>query len=801
MKVKLSNFRCYASATFDLGESGTVLISGASGKGKTTLFLAIQFALFGTGNKLAMHGKKSCSVELTLDDMTIVRKKVPNHLLVLVKDESYENDVAQSIIDKSFSPSFAQTAYIAQNGVNSFVMMSASDKLAFLEKYAFEGVDLIALKDKLKIEMAKVNESLISVSSELSTLESMIAKYPPIKQVQRPSYVSQDHAKLLTTLESQRANVTKVEKKLAIEKKGLARTVQEKEDVRVRDEKMSGLLERKNELEKKISLVPLDKPVNEEELALYQEGLVAIKAMRDLATAKSRLVDEKLRLSQQKKYEDDKRAEEILAVTNKLWKEYSAEEVDSYITDIQGCIPDAEKTRDLRVTIADLEKRLSGMDVTALTEQLASQKAELAQLEEAYSASELAKKSMKCPGCQTCLHVMNSQLCIVHNSIVQSVDTQRLKSLRELTTKTSESLPVMRDMHTRLLKARQDLSVLVDKYEEPISSPSDLIKEREAIIAYKKTQLALEERLEGLKVMTYSDVVKALEKSVQTLTQNVVSIEAKLKKTPANLDEDAIRNKVGVLTKMKEENERNAQLRLSLNTERELLMEKINSLCSVQVRGMDAIQTEITLRTEEIRTLEEKIVKYTQRVKEMEEYERYLTEKQRYEDMLAKQSNSIEREKELRDSMSALLVLKDKINVAESLAILNVLDCINTHVEGYLTDFFPDHPIMARLESIKETKAGADKTQVHIHVEYKGSEVDISSLSGGELSRVILAYTLALGEVFHSKVMLLDECTASLDAELTNVVVDSIKQRCSAKLVVVIAHQTVSGMYDRSIEV
>ena len=72
-------------------------------------------------------------------------------------------------------------------------------------------------------------------------------------------------------------------------------------------------------------------------------------------------------------------------------------------------------------------------------------------------------------------------------------------------------------------------------------------------------------------------------------------------------------------------------------------------------------------------------------------------------------------------------------------------------------------------------------------------------LSGGELSRIVLAYSLALSEMFNTPLLLLDECTASLDQDLTNVVFDGIRDNFNGKLVLIIAHQVVSGTFDKII--
>ena len=98
MKLKLKDFRCYENANFDFGYS-SVLLSAFSGCGKSSLFMAINFALFGTGNKVVMHGKTSCCVEIEFDGIKIIRTKKPNRLIV---NDIYEDDVAQEIIDKKF---------------------------------------------------------------------------------------------------------------------------------------------------------------------------------------------------------------------------------------------------------------------------------------------------------------------------------------------------------------------------------------------------------------------------------------------------------------------------------------------------------------------------------------------------------------------------------------------------------------------------------------------------------------------------------------------------------------------------
>src|SRR3989344_4060482 len=81
-KIKLKNIRSYNEKEISFS-TGSTLLSGDIGSGKSTVLLAIDFALFGlskgiiTGEALLRHGQKEGSVELNFlidnNDITIRR--------------------------------------------------------------------------------------------------------------------------------------------------------------------------------------------------------------------------------------------------------------------------------------------------------------------------------------------------------------------------------------------------------------------------------------------------------------------------------------------------------------------------------------------------------------------------------------------------------------------------------------------------------------------------------------------------------------------------------------------------------
>ena len=81
--IKLENIRSYLNQSINL-PAGSVLLSGDVGSGKSSILLAVEFALFGvrrkhlSGNSLLRHGKNQGSVELmfVIDGKEVIIKRV-----------------------------------------------------------------------------------------------------------------------------------------------------------------------------------------------------------------------------------------------------------------------------------------------------------------------------------------------------------------------------------------------------------------------------------------------------------------------------------------------------------------------------------------------------------------------------------------------------------------------------------------------------------------------------------------------------------------------------------------------------
>src|SRR3989344_5001049 len=96
-KIKLQNIRSYLSEEIEFPE-GSVLLSGDIGSGKSTILLAIDFALFGlrkgslSGGSLLRNGKNVGGVELYFEidgKSVVVKRNLKRRNDSIVQDAGY----------------------------------------------------------------------------------------------------------------------------------------------------------------------------------------------------------------------------------------------------------------------------------------------------------------------------------------------------------------------------------------------------------------------------------------------------------------------------------------------------------------------------------------------------------------------------------------------------------------------------------------------------------------------------------------------------------------------------------------
>ena len=155
LTLSLKNFRCWENKTFTFQDNGIVLISGISGKGKSTLLNAILFVITGNVKNVVTFGKEKANMEvvLSIQDLVITRGKNPTRFTVKQGMRIYEEDQAQHIINSYFGCDFKHISYIDQDNSNSFVYLSPEAKMTFLRNLLLSAEPIDDIKDKIKAKM------------------------------------------------------------------------------------------------------------------------------------------------------------------------------------------------------------------------------------------------------------------------------------------------------------------------------------------------------------------------------------------------------------------------------------------------------------------------------------------------------------------------------------------------------------------------------------------------------------------------------------------------------------------------
>lgn len=113
-----------------------------------------------------------------------------------------------------------------------------------------------------------------------------------------------------------------------------------------------------------------------------------------------------------------------------------------------------------------------------------------------------------------------------------------------------------------------------------------------------------------------------------------------------------------------------------------------------------------------------------------------------------------------------------------------------------------NYTIKVKLKLFKEVKStGKNKAEVNLSINYKGAKyTKIKDLSGGEGDRISFGLILALNLISPSPILLLDECTNSLNDDYRESCIETARKYLSHKTIFMISHQDVEGWYDHIVK-
>lgn len=827
MRLSMKNVKCHEDRTF-IFPAGMNLISAESGAGKSTIFDGVNYVLFGKPEKgIVTIGKESCEVTLEDDDITIFRRKKPKTLKVTFEGKHYgEKDGAQQIINQKYGRRFDITCYIAQNAFNSFVMMGPTEKNSFLRDLIFSDQNIDEMINKSKECYNERKKILDTNKIQLEyALKHLVDKPTEVENPFGTIKKSTESLKKYLTNEITRLQNCKIRIKNASNRQ--KKLQHELNDVNVYETNLFNHQTTRTKLcdknTKLFEIIKMNDFIGDVELSKLQNELLHIINNREIFGLKEKYTTDVQRLETMKKEEITNITSKIDSLNNLIWKEYNKDESDKNIDITNKYLVDSTQLRKLT---KELKKYECVQDTKKLADHIDLLNQNLIlytkQLEDFHLQKQLKKQI--CPSCHCKLRCVNESCTSLHTEVVDSSCTE--ETLRSQIEQTQKDIKIStKTLHDAESKTKlknelvEEIDMIVSKYDTSIDIyNTDLIQKKyNSLIEYHRTQLMNEKKIEEftsdlndkLKGTNFSSSYNSYEKDIKKLCKKIQDMEKIMTKQERSIttrSEDQLR--LLIENEQKKRDQLNNYKTNINENEREIdiVDSTIKSLQDIHLKTYRVIHDKEYL--EKMIEIEEQ-AKNTQEIeiitleKSIQSIQNYQTYKKHLDEYNACQENINKlKQDELINSekFRAACLFKDKLKTAESNALQSILSSINEHAEVYLESFFPTHPISCILSPIKENKDGSTKAEINMDISYKGMTCDRSSLSGGELARVITAFALSLAEIFNSNILLLDESTASLDETSTLTVFEGIKEHYKGKTILIIAHQVVEGMFDNVIK-
>lgn len=783
----LEDFRSFSKRQFTFEECKSTLIAGASGVGKTTVFMGIVFAVYGTGKDLIRHGKRKCKVVLKIADMTITRTKGPERLVVEKDGAFYEKAEAQAVITKTLP--HLDLGYVSQMMHRSFLMFPPAEKLRFIENIALDKVFVDSLNKNVKSIIANRKLELEKTKKQRETMENMLDSLGIERTTVQPigHYTKEDES----VISNQRnEHGRKVEKAMY----DIDRKSRLEQDI-CRLETCNATIA---ELQDRITKLTQE----EYKWKQYSNARVELEAITKPEYSITQVDD--MIATWTRIAHIDKELTKAKSLQNKLASidctkplktfPIDDEHVDRYLSLLKTYEKTMEIERKLSKlppcpwTSAELE------EMRVLRNRAAEYVVAKQHLDELMAKKATCTLKKTCPVCKSLLGLWKGELFTVdgveRTGTVVLTDKQADKLDRDilaLSVKCSgmddmmdriasfadvdidHELDICRNIETEredLLKQRACLQI-DDEMDLSVYTPT-IVGELDAyiksMVIYRKN--TAEYDLIKAQLDQYKDLYEEREQLTVPST-SLSELQAMKKAMQFYLYAEKRCNEL--ICEPPQEESSTYRKMLLVATEKQNKLEQLGSI--------DITNEEYAVMQRQLEEIDAKLRDIRDHVKTREAYEQW-----------KKVSDIGLIETELLSSYPRAVQLQSIIHEAEKEALEETLGQLNFYTQLYLEKFVDNLTVEFVFDS-----------RITVDMVHNGHKTDVNSLSGGEYSRVMLAVTLALAEMHGVDMLMMDESVSSLDQDTTANVMEAIKENFNGTILC-IAHQTVTGTFDHVIQ-
>lgn len=770
MELIIHNFMCYSDfrVTFNPGE--VTLITGPSEIGKSSLFYAIEWALYGKVQKVYRGETQKVSVTLRLPEITIYRQARPGSLVVDYRGHQTKGSAAQKVIDHYFhSKEVWKASSVVEQKRRCFLLeCNYKDRLKLLSSLLFDQDDPEYYQNKVEEYRDKVKEKhdrfLSNYEAELRQFsrESFSTTCSPIQIEEEISQTNSEIEKRKNELGEIEREQIRLRERLKIE--------EEKKEKKKRLEGRLGTLQQElasldvhqspETLREKINRITEELNNLKSNQARYQSYRKIKDQIKELKPLSPEFLTSEYYHQVQK--EEEIRKEAIQTLQSYRIK-YQSEEIDQRKKELQKKIDYHRKTYPL-VSKARQMVRVQE-ELTRYPENYSWRSEDLSQLEKRIEEIKRGLRLLQCPQCRQGLFYHQGKLII---------SDSKPETREELTRVEKELTRAKKEFHNHQKKEK----LLQEKVQlEQDFSDRDKVSE---IARYRP--IALDRVYRELVSLEKIQVIPPPPVSLKTLQEHhrQLELKKKLKEFPSELspppETSELKKKIAQFRDQLKKAEKKKQL------EEELSRLK-NSLSEIQTNPK--IEDKWSQGEQRLSHLHREVEEESSQLVRLREDLKLTIEK--------------ERVTRYQEKLSHTISLLDRLVKLRFEMIENLIEDINQNADPVLKKIF-DKSVIIQLQLSKKLKTkDLTRNMVNLEIFFDGKKHE-KKLCGGENDRISLALLLALNQVSRSPFLLIDELLGTVSSRIAGKCIQQIQKYSRGKYVISIEHNAVQGRYDRVIK-